>query len=468
MLSFTTEFPVQSKHGSAEFLNAIRDWRLGSPHTRFTADDLLLSGDQDEWFIEKGNERIDFLRIIGEDEDAASVRHVSNDGDLEWSTEIVFSKKLQDSWVGIRVSCESSHPARQVPNAKKPVIVRTLLDTLGGAADGELTVSRHPHKIGSNDIGLAARLISGDARCHLPVVYVSCRFNGGYAIDPLRLADKLAGMAHVVIEPNRPFSLRLKIEVSSENVYGGAIGIYWPDGGGRRALFMSHEYDSAEEMTAAIALEIRTALTNRRPLVRCTRPAIQESVSRKTFNALKSAGSNQVEKYIEEFDKEIKAKDEKLAYADREIDRLRAEIRKYETQRSLGSGLLLKTGSEQDLYTSEILDVVLISLKDAMSRAHNDSRKFHILNDLVSANTIRGEADSKRDIIKDLLREYRSMDSRIKKNLEDIGFDVQEDGKHCKLVFQGDGRYTFSLPKTGSDHRGGLNAASDISKKLFQ
>ena len=275
-------------------------------------------------------------------------------------------------------------------------------------------------------------------------------------------------MAHVVVEPNRPFSLRLKIEVSSENAYGGAIGIYWPDGGGRRALFMSHEYENSDDMQAAIIQEIRTALTNRRPLVRCTRAAIQEAHSRKTFNALKAAGSNEVEKYIEEFDKEIRAKNEKLEYADREIIRLRAEIRKYETQRSLGAGLSLKTGSEQDLYTNEIFDVVVDVLKKAASNAHDDSRRSHILNDLVNANNIRGEAELKRDVLKELLRDYRSMDARIKKDLQDLGFDVQEDGKHCKLVFQGDGRYTFSLPKTGGDHRGGLNAASDISKKLFQ
>jgi hypothetical protein len=48
-----------------------------------------------------------------------------------------------------------------------------------------------------------------------------------------------------------------------------------------------------------------------------------------------------------------------------------------------------------------------------------------------------------------------------------MGFAISDEGKHYKLVFQGDDRYSFSLAKSGSDHRGGLNAASDISRLLF-
>ena len=69
--------------------------------------------------------------------------------------------------------------------------------------------------------------------------------------------------------------------------------------------------------------------------------------------------------------------------------------------------------------------------------------------------------------MKNLLRGYRSMDAKTKNGLIEMGFDVAEDGKHYKLTFMGDDRYTFTLPKSGSDHRGGLNAASDISRLLF-
>jgi len=103
-----------------------------------------------------------------------------------------------------------------------------------------------------------------------PIVYVSASFYGGYTLDVNRLANDLSGMAHVVVEPNRPFSLRLKLEANSENVYGGSIGIYWPDGGGRRSFFLGKTHETPDELAKAIFDEVRLALTNRRPLERCT------------------------------------------------------------------------------------------------------------------------------------------------------------------------------------------------------
>ena len=59
------------------------------------------------------------------------------------------------------------------------------------------------------------------------------------------------------------------------------------------------------------------------------------------------------------------------------------------------------------------------------------------------------------------------MEARTRRGLEEMGFSISDDGKHYKLVFQGDDRYTFTLAKSGSDHRGGLNAAGDIARLLF-
>ena len=48
-----------------------------------------------------------------------------------------------------------------------------------------------------------------------------------------------------------------------------------------------------------------------------------------------------------------------------------------------------------------------------------------------------------------------------------MGFRISNGGKHYKLLYQGDDRYTYSLPQSGSDRRGGLKAASDISRLMF-
>ena len=321
MLSFATEFPVETTRTSVDFLAAVREWLLGSPHTVFEASDLSEIEAKDEFSAKKSNELIETLKYQATGSDMAAIRYTKWDRGLEWVSTIVFSRG-QPSWIGIRTSCESQHPAAKLPIAKKPVFVQTFLTRLGGGEDGEIKVQAIPLRLTNSDIPLAARCMSGQAGCRLPLVYVSARFQGGYLVNVDSLAEALAGMAHVVVEPNRPFSVRLMSEVNSQNVYGGAIGVYWPDGGGRRSFFLQHESESPSEMERAVVEEVRSALVNRRPLAKVTWSAVQELISRRTFAALRDQGSTEVQRYVDEFDKELKSKQEELEDAEREIARL--------------------------------------------------------------------------------------------------------------------------------------------------
>lgn len=133
----------------------------------------------------------------------------------------------------------------------------------------------------------------------------------------------------------------------------------------------------------------------------------------------------------------------------------------------MATGISLSQGTEQDLYDGELREVVRDAIVEAISRVPTDSRRNHILTAIVDANSAVGGAKSKREALKALLRGFREMDARTRRGLADMGFEIEEAGKHYKLTFQGDDRYTFSLPKSGSDNRGGLNAANDISRLLF-
>jgi hypothetical protein len=467
MLSFATEFPVNRVHGSQDFLNAICTWILGSPHTEFSTTDLANIPDSGEWSARKARESVNTLLWSSSQEMLAGARWLLTADDLDWETSVVFSRNESDAWVGIRTSRESAHPAARLPPARKSVVVRTLLDSLGGALDGELLVSQEPLRLANDQIALAGRVITGRAGCRLPVVYVSCGFNGDYIAIPNQLANDLSGMAHVIVEPNRSFSRRLQIEVYSENVYGGTIGVYWPDGAGRRSFFLGPELDSPLEIKRAIVDEIRIALMNRRPLVRCSWASIEEAVSKEALKALQASGSREVEKYVEIFDAESKAKDKKLKDAETEIARLGDEIRQFEGQKFIESGVTLSAGQELDMYNGEIADIVRDALQDAASRVQADSRREHVLKAILEGLPLAETSRRQREELKELLRDYRSMDRKIRKGLENLGFTIKEEGKHFKLTFHGDDRYTFALPKSGGDRRGGLNSASDISKRLF-
>lgn len=467
MLSFATEFPVDGSRSARDFLAAVREWLLGSPHTAFEADDLAQLDAAEQWSARKSNELIEVLQQTSANAECAAVRYTKLDRGLDWVSTLVFARASPSGWVGIRTSVESQHPAARLPAAKKPVFVRTFLDRLGGGDDGDLRVQGTAILLANSDVDSAARAISGRAGCRMPVVYVSARFQGGHVVNPASLADQLSGMAHVLVEPNRPFSFRLMQDVSGQNVYGGTVGIYWPDGGGRRSFFLGREFENPAELERAIIEEDRTALTNRRPLARVTWPAVQEQVSRKVFAALREQGSTELDKYIDEFDKELAAKKAALEDAEREIGRLSSEVRRNQAQAPMQAGLSLKMSSEQDFYPGEILGIVRDALADAVGRVPTDSRRMHVLQSLVDANPPTGEAEAMRNQLKTLLRDFRGLDARVRSALKELGFEITEDGKHHKMVFQGDDRYTFTMPKSGSDHRGGLNLAGDISRLLL-
>lgn len=467
MLSFATEFPINIAKTSVDFVDAVKAWIVASPHTNFTEETFASFPSAGNWSAQAGNEKIEALLVSHQETESVAIRYSRSDGEIAWETTTVFSRSSSDAWVSVRTARESTHPAVQLPLAKKPVLVRTLLERLGGGHDGRLLVTDKPRSLRNSEIGLAASLLTGEAGCHLPVVYVSCAFDGSYIIEPRTLANELAGIAHIVIEPNRPFSRRLQIEVNSENVYGGVIGIYWPNGQGRRSLFLNRDYGNPIYLKRAIAEEVRAALTNRRPLLKCTWSSVEETSSRLTIDALNASGSVAVEEYVAAFGGELKAKQEQIEDAEKEIARLRAEVRKYESNPSLNQGVILQTGQERDLYAKEILQIILEAIRDAKERAVDGSRRAHVLQAILSNNSMTTTSEGIRESLKTLLRGYRNMDAKIKRGLEDLGFSISEDGKHHKLVFQDDDRYSFALSKSGSDHRGGLNAASDIAKKIL-
>lgn len=194
---------------------------------------------------------------------------------------------------------------------------------------------------------------------------------------------------------------------------------------------------------------------------------MKETISRKKYELLKSQGSTALDEYVAAFDAEQAAKDGKLIEAEQEISRLHAEIRRLESANQSSATGVVVSGKEQDLYPNEIRDIVVAALQEALRSAHENSRREHVLNDLLVANTLSGQGEKLENEIKSLFKTYRDMDTRTRSALERLGFVITEDGKHYKMVFQGDGRYTFALAKTSSDHRAGKNIASDINNTLL-
>lgn len=465
--NFSTEFPIDASKSVADVVRLASQWVSGSPHTKIpkgVLDELPIDAEKT---VSASSEQVTIACANGHEFTIGGLRYVRTENGLEWTTSIVSLKTNERHVLSLQVSCEALSTAVRLPPPKKPYFIRQALEELGGGMDGEIPVTDKPFRLSEGEAGIAAALISGLARNKLPIVYVSAGFDGNLLLNPDELAQYVSGMAHVVVEPSREFSYHLKTLTNSRNAFGGTVGVYWPESDARKSYFIDETMPNQRAIQLEIAKDIRLALANRRLRSTCTWAHLKETISRKRFELLRSQGSTALQEYIDAFDAEQAAKDGKLIEAEQEISRLHAEIKRLASANQSSVAGLISPGKEQDLYPHEIRDIAITALQEAARTTRDNSRRQHVLTDLLTTNQPSRHTEKLQEEIKSLFKTYRDMDAPTRSALLKLGFRISEDGKHYKVVFQGDGRYTFTLPKTSSDHRAGKNIASDINNVLF-
>jgi len=468
MINYSTEFPIDDKNTVLDVLLLAREWVIGSPHTKIPNSALEEIPIDTEIHVAVEDESVTIGAAHTDGFEIGGVRYVRvEDKSLEWITSIVTVKTAHQHLLSIQLSCEALTTAVRLPDPKKPYFIRQALKKLGGGMDGSIPVADKPFFLGENEADVAAQLISGEAGNRLPIVYVSANYDGSHIVNPTQLAKWISGMAHVFVEPSRTFSVNLKTLSVSRNAYGGNVGVYWPESDARKSYYLDETHNTADVIQTSIAHDIRIAISNRRQKTNCNWLHLKEVISRCRYDKLKAAGSTELNAFVEAFDFDQMAKEERINEAEQEISRLNAELRKYGAGNQSSSSGLITGGEEQDLYLGEIRDIVILALQDYLRNSRNDSRRQHVIQDLLQHNQAIGTAAAFEEEIKAIFKSYVDMDAKARTTLAKLGFDVSEEGKHYKAVFQGDGRYTFSISKTSSDHRAGKNLASDINNKLF-
>lgn len=482
MYIFATEIPVRAGSTPEDFLAVMHRWLPSIPNTRLPHDELARLITEPHGKIVSDGESVEWLtgRQAG-DVLQAGVRHVRCQNQLEESTTLVFATSPDSAQLSVRVAQDGLGSTVRLPVRQKPLVMRTILDSpLSQGRDGLLSVRHTPHVLMASDVELAAQLVRREAGCRLPVVYASAMPGGGHLVDVAQLASDLAGLAHVVLEPDRRFSERLRLATQGGNVYGGSLGLYWPDDREKRAFFLGPRYITPEALADDLRQIIHADRLRSRPSVHCDWAALQDAHLRNRLAPLRDA---ETDEYIETFDSEIAQLQHQLREAQAEIEQLNSRLAHVEAenqrhhlllaaqaaQLASSHGSLLNPGDEVPLYANELQAIVLDAVQNELDRSGNDTRRRHVLTAILAANPMpEGHPGRQfREQLKDLLRDSRSLTPSIRRGLQDMGFSIHEGGKHIKLVYKGDDRYTHTLPRSGSDWRGSLNAANDIARLLF-
>ncbi|WP_369059065.1 hypothetical protein ABOZ73_15730 [Caulobacter sp. 73W] len=248
MVTFATEFPVRSGVTKAAFVAQVVAWLRGNQKSIVLDEAHERDLDGDEPVLRHANGEQLFLRVLstGGAVVAMGVRHDIPDieGRL-WRTEAVLRRAeggADQDLLRLRTHCIAQKADARLDVPRKPFLLKSVLKDGWGADDGRLPTSDQPHWLGvDNDaVALASSVSLGEATYYLPTVYISATGEGQWAIsrDEIdRLAYQLGGVAHVVVEPDRGFSFRLRDACEAGNVYGGAIGVILPGRGVRRKFY---------------------------------------------------------------------------------------------------------------------------------------------------------------------------------------------------------------------------------------
>ena len=288
--------------------------------------------------------------------------------------------------------------------------------------------------------------------------------SNSHVINPSLLAQKLFGLAHVVVEPDLEFGKRLELDIGKKRPTYGSVGIYFPNT--ERYEIMRRFDDQHDDFIEKIQRRLIN-ITKTAPIDdECSWHYLEQCINEQKIEKIKIKQNQDLNEYIALYEQEIqtlkdenkKLKDENL-YLNSEYYRLSAEKH--------NDACLLCIGNENELYQGEFLDLVLEILQ--RERKNCDSkrlRRLHVLESLLSVNDSFGKKEYIEREIKQCLEKWQNKPAE-KKKLEDLGFSIKADGKHIKLIWKDDERYVITVAKTPSDYRSMKNNASDAVKLLF-
>lgn len=459
-------------------INAIFDecfaWIQESPHTNFIPAQLSCKYDNDDFSVESKNEIIDIIRYDNNINQTtlSCFRYSKISQPHKWITDISVNidHNTNKTWVQVESEVVSQEAAYLAPQPKKPLIVMRIIDRFSGGIDDKFQVSVEPYTLEDNseDLNTISNIINGEYNNRLPIIYVSSKYyynEHAHNIIPERLARKVCGLAHVIIEPDsRIFSNKLKYSTNAKNAYAGGIGIYWPKG--QNISYYRRGENTAKEYEDILFEEVLKATTTMAPISKSGWSEVQNQKTKESIRGLKERGEY-TEELMRLYESENIANSELIDELRFKINSLESRVRALQAQAPAQGNLSLNIGEEIDFFDGEIKNIVIDALKAFLQNKNDVSRSYHILCSLIENNEQTDETSKRSQLLKRSLTGYRSMDKGTMRQLKELGFEASDDGKHWKIIYNEDPRYTYILPKTGSDHRGSLNAISDISNIIF-
>lgn len=464
---FSTQFPIEPRASLDDLLETGKKWVYDSPNNPFEKEEIEFLGLHGD-ISKKGLYSLELGRVENDDSSLLGLKYVTPDRkDTIWTTYVIGVNERNKNWVSITVDYNSSKAGSRIPNVKKPYLIKLLLEDIGGGMDGDFFIGDKPFFPKEGDELFVADMLLGGVDSVMPIVYMSRDNNNLLSMNPEVLARRLSGISNVLVEPSREFSFNLRDSTKGYNIFGGAVGIYWPEGFGR-LFWLPEQISSSDNPFRMVYKELMEGLKSRR--LKFTWENLQSIHNRGAIEKLrnKRLKESKESKELEElYQEELERKDKDLESCEKRISLLENELRK-ESANKFYTGGLVDDPQIVQMYDGEVRKVVIESLQKTLNSSGEKTRRNYILEEVVKGNSVEDVSKFRVERLRVLFKKYKGLTGPIRRELQQMGFSITEDGKHYKLFLTGqEGGICVSMPKTPGDKRTGKNVCSDIIRTFF-
>ncbi len=469
---FSTQFPLDEKIDLEKVLELGRTWIAGNKYSRLNRDEILLlekTGD----FTQSGGERLEFGRSKTSDYEVAGFRYRNPDqrGGV-YVADCVFLCEGDSRIASVNVDYETLKPGVKIPDAKKPNIIRLLLKHVGGGLDGDILVGDKPRHLREGDESFVSDILLGKTSGVMPIIYLSRDDYNLLGInEPEKLAEKLSGIAHVLIEPSRRFSFELKKCSNGYNVYGGAVGLFWPEGFGRLYWKTDNpelKRSNAHDMISQTIVDGLKTRVLRRELTWENIHSLHNLELIKKIREGQEQKSQQSDGLVKLYEEELGNKEVQIGESEKRIRFLENELRKASANSGENEGGIINVPQITQIYEDELRGIVLESLKTAVRNTPDRTRKRSLLEAVVASNAPSNKRKEISEKIKRLFRDYRGLSGQLRGELERMGFEIVKEGGHYKMYLAGQvGGICVTFPATPGDVMAGRAMTTTILNTFF-
>lgn len=476
MLLFSALLDINENMTKEDFIKLVIEWNKGSPHSENHIEGIEWTNEYNKRYG-TDNLWLDIEEYRNENIIAIRYEKIENDG-VVWDTDYVMN--FNEMKMSIRLDRSFLEEALTMDSSfSTPHFIKLLIEHQYIKNDSILPVLSTPFFIKSDNVTILTDIINGHKKYRLPIVYVSKTVNGNDPVNIWKLAGRLKGVAHVLVEESSKLNSAIRELCDDKNEYHGAVGIYFPNSAYGHKKFFYRTYDDIDSvLEEKVTRNVIQYYNSQMVDTLYTWQGVNNALLRDRLDSRSKElllAEQEKERVAEETDQLLEIGDDNIRQLKKQVEELtRAnEALTYENQGlrakidRIDSIPVLLFGDEEEFYTNEIKIILLDALKDALPHYDSDTRRNHILTDIIKKNNCYNIIDDRNKEIKNILKGFKNVSSSMKHKLSDFGFVINEDGKHYKLTYYGDGRYMVTLSKTPSDGRTGINTANTIIKNML-